>query len=197
MVTTILFSEVQILVGVVISDSDLSFQSEIFKIMILRSYIKFMLNFDADSVVPIILFPRGSERSHLSFLTSDLSFWCHKLSRRRRTFVQWSKSHRRILICPDPTTTTTTRFTSLFGDMVKKNTSSHDLSSEICNISSRKKYYRSRFLGTRQKSGYGRLSKRGQRTIWEVLIFSTTLDRTFQLLLRIPPKHTTLSLIHI
>ena len=65
MVTTILFSEVQILVGNVISDSDLSFQSEIFKIMILRSYIKFMLNFDADSVVPIILFPRGSERSHL------------------------------------------------------------------------------------------------------------------------------------
>ena len=57
MVTTILFSEVQILVGVVISDSDLSFQSEIFKIMILRSYIKFMLNFDADSVVPTISVP--------------------------------------------------------------------------------------------------------------------------------------------
>ena len=39
-----------------------------------------------------------------------------QLSRRRRTFVQWSHSHSRFLFCPDPTTTSP----STFGDTVKK-----------------------------------------------------------------------------
>ena len=39
------------------------------------------------------------------------------LSRRRRTFVQWSHSHSIFLFCPDPTTTTLPR---TFGDTVKK-----------------------------------------------------------------------------
>ena len=50
--------------------------------------------------------------------------------------------------------------------MVKKNNSSQDLSSEICNISLSKKIpWESIRCYTPQKSGYGRSSKRGQRTI--------------------------------
>ena len=69
----------------------------------------------------------------------------------------------RFLFCPDPTTTTT--FPSTFGDMVKKENPSSDLSFWIRHISLLKKYKNSRFFGHDQKSMYQRPWKRLQRTI--------------------------------
>ena len=76
-----------------------------------------------------------------------------RLSRRRRTFVQWSKSHRWILFCPDPTTTTS--FTSLFGHMVKKDFKSLSQLWDFKYIPREKKYYRSKFWHVKNPSMEG------------------------------------------